>query len=149
MSNGEILYVDISKSSQVIALKQIRNDKMCMAVSAAMAFNTTPENFADFMKDVSIRFKNINTEPGYGYLELKIFALAHNKDIKIVHGNPEGEQGPAVIVVHSERHKNVLHAIYCDSDSKLHDPNPDTNDGRDISTYKVVEWYKIIPLVDN
>jgi hypothetical protein len=137
------MYVDIS-----LALKQVPHDKMCMAVSAAMAFGTTPEDFKQFMKDISVRYKNIRTEPGYGYIELKLYALAHNRDVRIVHAIPTPKDGPAILVVDSEHYKNVLHAIYLDEDGKLHDPNPDTNDGRDISSYKVKEYYKIVALME-
>lgn len=137
------MYIDLTETN---AMKQERGSKMCMAVSAAMAFNTTPEDFINFMKDISVRYKNINTEPGFGLIEIKLFSLARNKDILIQKGDPKIWKGPGIIVVHSERHKNVLHAIYLDPENKIHDPNPDTNDGREISSYKVKEYYKIIPL---
>lgn len=138
------MYFDIS-----LALKQEKNDKLCMAVSAAMAFNTTPEDFVNCMKNISIEFKNVRTEPGFGLLELKIFALKFDKDIIVKKGSAKDIKGPCVIVVHSERHANILHAIYMDAENSLHDPNPTTDDGRDILSYRVVEWYQIVPFHDD
>ena len=143
------MYVDLCNILEVNALKQKLGDKRCLAVSAAMAFNTTPQDFVDFMKDISIRYKNINTEPGYGLIELKLYALARNKDIKLIHAIPSPKDGPAVLVVDSEHYENVLHAIYLNEEGKIFDPNPDTNDGREISSYKVKEYYKIVPLVSD
>lgn len=128
----------------LIASKQRSGDKLCMAHSASMAMGTTVDDFLNFLKNISIEYKNIDTEPGFGLLELKLYCLKFGKDAIIARGNPLTIIGPAILVVHSEHYKNVLHAIYMDETGFLHDPNPDTNDGRSVLTYKVVEWYNIV-----
>jgi len=138
------MYFDISK-----ALKQQHGDKLCMAVSASMAFKTSPEDFVNFLKNISVEYKNIRTEPGFGLIELKLYALKFGKDIVTRKGHSKDIKGPCVVVVHSEHYVNVLHAIYMDENGSLHDPNPDTNDGRDILSYRVVEWYQIVPFKDD
>ena len=136
------MYIDL------VATKQTIGDKLCMAHSASMAMGTTVDDFLKFLKNISVEYKNINTEPGFGYIEFKLYALKFNKDVKIVHAIPEPKDGPCILVVDSEHYKNVLHAIYLDENGVLHDPNPDTNDGREISSYSVKEYYKIISLTE-
>lgn len=144
--NIELLYVDLT---EIDATKQIIGDKLCMAHAASMAMGTDVDNFLNFLKTISIEYKNIRTEPGFSLIELKLYCLKFDKDIHVTKGNPKNEHGPAVIVVHSEHYKDVLHAIYMDEKNFIYDPNPDTPDGRNISTYKVVEWYDIIPFNDD
>ena len=52
------------------------------------------------------------------------------------------EDGPALVNVESERHKDGLHAIYWDGES-VYDPNPYTKDGRPLSSYKINCWVPI------
>jgi hypothetical protein len=143
------MYVNLTKTSEVISVKQVPHDKKCLGFSASMAMGTSIEKFEKFLATIAPEYKNISVSPPWGFLEAKLYCLKFNKNLSITHGNPKGQKGPAIIVVHSEHYKDVLHAIYIDKDQKIHDPNPDTNDGRDPSTYKIVEWYNIIPFIND
>lgn len=134
---------------ELLAVKQVHGDKSCLGFSASMAFNESIEQWENFLKNASPLFDQIRVDPPWGLAELKIYALAHQKDIVVTKDDLYGQNGPAVIVVHSEHYKDVLHAIFMDEKGFIHDPNPDTNDGRNILSYKVVEWYKIVPFLDD
>lgn len=140
-ANSEILYIDLAE-----AVKQVHGDKKCMGISASMAFDESIEQWENFLKSIYSAFTFIRVDAPWGLKELKLYALAHGKDIEI---KKENTGGPAIVVVHSEHYKNVLHAIYLDENSFIHDPNPDSDDGRDISTYRVVKFYKIVPFVND
>lgn len=129
----------------LIADKQPPHSKVCLGVSIGMAMGTSLKEFEEFLSKVGLEYKNaqVSITPPWGLIEAKLYALKFRKDL-VVH-NDKNPKGPAIVVVKSEKHPNTLHAIYMDDKNSIHDPNPDTNDGRDISTYQVVSWYEIIP----
>lgn len=140
------MYIDLTKNLQVDAVKQIPGDRACLGYSVSMAMKTSIDEFKKFLITISPEYKNINSEAPWGLMEAKLYCLKFDKDIIATKNDLYNKLGPTILVVKSEHFKNVLHAIYLSEIGFINDPNPDTKDGRDISTYKVVERYNIVLL---
>ena len=126
-------------------MKQKPGSHNCVAVAAAMAVGSTPEEFEYF----------IGTPPPYNDYDAYKFLLSKGyvvgigvnvKEVPIEYDTVtlyfKIELFPAFVIVQSETYKEKLHFLYWDG-KKIHDPNPNVKDGRSISEYDIHLWYPI------
>lgn len=149
-------------------MKQNSGDRKCIAVCAAMAFDSTIKEFEDF----------INEGAPYSELDFARFALMKNKICgmgineqyfhQFIHvDDSEGEEiietqkpidgntiitikfqikdYPALIIVKSENDETLEHAVYWDG-SQIWDPNPNVRNGRPFSEYQILRIYPIFSI---
>jgi len=126
-------------------MKQAKGSHDCVAAVAAMATSTTIEKFKEFF----------GQKDAYSDWEAYIYFMLHGYTlgvgVNIENGVDPNKvvfridldiiQFPAYIVVESETIEGATHAIYWDGE--IHDPNPDSPDGRSFSSYKIK---KIMPI---
>lgn len=132
-------------------MKQSIDSTDCIAVVAAMI---TKKPLSDFKSQYNPDSQGCYSEKqlcdyllhnGFG----RVMGVGfHPENYKITGKNPKMlaeikiKGQPAYVVVKSERQKEGLHAVYWDG-NKLWDPNPETEDGRKLSTYKILSWFPI------
>ena len=137
----------------------------CVAVVAAMATRTTPEEFVKFVQDKEREvcekkgYDFVEIKPPYSDVSLQRYLLEFNLIIGVGAGQvTRGKDGvligecsfncsdyPAYVTVKSERLEGKEHALYW-SGSQLYDPNPTSQNERDPSSYSIVGWFPIIGL---
>ena len=128
-------------------MKQEYGSKNCIAVTAALAFDSTVREFeiwsgtkAPYSIAEFIRF---GLSKGY----LTGFYCFQNPKIyfgKIVETFDVSKMA-ALVVVKSEYDNEETHACYWDG-KKLFDPNPESANGRPLKEYDIQEWYPIFKL---
>jgi len=139
-------FIELDK--QNLGLKQNSGDKRCLAIVAAMAFNTTPEDFELFClheppysewEFAHYAFKK-QAICGFGFdiQQQKDFNDNFNMTVTI-----NLKEIPCFIAVESEAGEPMGHAIYWDT-KQVWDPNPMTPNGRSLDSYKIKRIYPII-----
>jgi len=126
-------------------MKQKPGSHNCVAVVAAMATDSTPEEFEEF----------IGSSPPYGDYDFYRFLLSKEYVVGVgvdIKENPiqdgtinlwfEITAYPALVVVKSETYKEKEHVIYWDG-NRIYDPNPNVEDGRPLSDYEIHLWFPI------
>lgn len=132
-------------------LKQARGDKRCVSFTAAMATGTTPEQFERFVSGLPDPHRR--SEPPYEDIHVYSYLLSLGYLCGLGFVQPEQTDGvirmqydvrshPAYLVVQGP---SCEHAIYWDG-NKIYDPNPDTKNGMDPSSYKINLWVPIYRL---
>lgn len=154
-------------------LKQNSGDKACVAVVAAMAFETSVAHFKhviqkeppytdlDFMK---YAFEN-NSIMGFGISEqffikeidvtdseskVKPEILGVKRDVHpetIVSIKFQLKDFPAYVVVKAELNDELEHAVYWDGNT-VWDPNPTSKNNRPLSDYFILRWYPIMAKIN-
>jgi hypothetical protein len=126
-------------------MKQKPGSHNCIAVVAAMATDSTPEEFEDFTGS-SPPYSDYDF---YRFLLSKGYVTGVGVDTKmspiedgILNIHFETTAYPALVVVKSETYKDKVHVIYWDG-SKVHDPHPNVKDGRPLSDYEIHLWFPI------
>lgn len=130
------------------AVKQ-KTDTECVACVAAMATNTSVEEFKKFVgKD----------KPPYHDLHFYKYLLKHEYSVGVgFKGNGEKfdednklriefplKDFPAYVVVKSKRFRGVEHAVYWNG-KKILDPNPKIKeDGLSLKEYEIISWFPIV-----
>ena len=132
-------------------LKQARGDKRCVSFTAAMATGTTPEEFERFVSGLPDPHRR--SEPPYEDIHVYSYLLSLGYLCGLGFVQPEQTDGvirmqydvrshPAYLVVQGP---SCEHAIYWDG-NQIYDPNPDTKNGMDPSSYKINLWVPIYRL---
>lgn len=128
----------------------------CVTCVAAMATRTHPDLFVKFVQALH---PDQEIKPPYSDIDLQKYLLEFGMIIGIGAGTVSrdnegtlvGEASfdvkdyPAYVSVKSERDDKYEHALYWDG-SKLWDPNPLSQNGRDPLSYSIVGWWPIIDL---
>ena len=126
-------------------MKQKIGSHNCIAVVAAMATDSTPEEFESFIEGPPpycdydfyrfLVFKGYVVGFGFDIQDTPIKGISIDFRYSI-------NTYPAYVVVESETYKDTMHALYWDS-KKVHDPNPSVKDGRSLADYKIHLWFPI------
>ncbi len=142
------------------ALKQTKNDRRCVGFAAAMACNSSIEDFESFLMVAKLIYKNLTLSPPWTDFELYTYLLSKGKYPGVYfqfNGYEEDNSNlesmdnsfyirhinylekPAILTVESETNPGQLHCVYYDG-FKVFDPNPVSPDGRSLESYKIKEW---------
>ena len=135
-------------------IKQEPGSKDCLACVAAMATDTTVEQYKEYCKSEDLPFDSDITFIRYiwdnGYMvgtfapEGKPFSMSQLECVNII-------SGPAYIAVESTsewvRKQGASHAVYWDGET-LHDPKPDI-EKPNLSSYKVLSFMNLVKNADH
>ena len=129
-------------------MKQMLDEKRCVSCVAAMATGTTIEEFENF----------IGSDPPYSDADLCKYLLHKNyvlggqgftnlqevtlDEDTLLRTEWQMRNIPCYLVVESETQTEAPHAIYWDGE-KVWDPNPRTQDGRILRSYKILIVFRI------
>lgn len=144
---------------------------MCVAVTAAMAFDSTPEKFMLFTDGVppysDLDFVRYALKEGY----ICGFGIPRDAFVKKIDVGDSGDKFdtlevqreltpesvieikfklkdyPAYIVVEGANGSEMEHAIYWDG-NQVFDPDPMIENGRPLSEYKILRYFPIMKLDD-
>ena len=126
-------------------MKQKPGSHNCVAVAAALAVGSTPEEFEYFIGGPP----PYSDYDSYKFLLSKGYVIGTGVNIKespikdnIITLRFEITTFPALIIVKSETYKHKMHVIYWDG-KKVHDPNPQVKDGRSLSNYDIHLWFPV------
>lgn len=115
----------------------------CVACVAAMATNTTVEDFEKFMGKHG-PYSDFEFEK---YLMPHGYSMGFGASVVVEDGEVvvrfSVNDFPAYVIVESERLNDIEHAVYWDG-KKIIDPNPESKDGRSLESYKIISWFPII-----
>jgi len=127
-----------------------QSDKVsCVAVVLAMIVGETEQYVRDWL----------GFSPPYTDLDAALFLVHHGvilgtfivfEDTKNHGMRPDRDyevafpikDRPAYVLVKSERFPDLLHALFWDGEV-VHDPNPESADGRPLSEYEIHHWYPL------
>ena len=134
-------------------IKQEAGSSDCSAVVAAMACETSVEDFKKFF----------GSDGGpYSELHVHLYCLFHNRIVgvggSLYDGHVEGseyacmivmplENQPCILCVDSETIEGMMHMMYWDG-VQIWDPNSKSEDGRELSSYKIQRIFPVTKLED-
>ena len=142
-------------------IKQGRNDGYCVAACAAILCNTSVKDFIKVIGEPTTVCGNPKLNlTGYRDYDFERYLILHNKSIDfarfrrsaidlrkntvIVRYEYSYKKMDAYLVVKSQRHDDVTHAVVWDSKKKcVRDPNPFLPARRKLSDYDIVYWIPI------
>lgn len=145
----------IQQTDKFVPYKQ-QDQSSCVACVAAMITRTTPEDFVRYVQELH---PNVRVTPPYSDIDLNLYLL----EFDIVMGagatrvfrDDSGDlvaeisfdckDYPAYVSVKSERDPALEHALYW-SGKQIHDPNPNSKDGRNPLSYTIMGWWPLFYL---
>ena len=128
-------------------MKQEYGSKNCIAVAAAMAFESSIQEFELFC--ASKEPYSVRRFIEFGLLKKYLTGFYCFENPKVYFGKivetVDISKMAALVIVKSEYQEGETHACYWNGE-KLFDPNPGKPDGRPLKEYEIQEWYPIFKL---
>lgn len=137
-------------------VKQRKGSAVCVACVAAMATDTSVEEFKKFIRRKRGPFTDYHL---YYYLLNKGYIVGvglnfEEEDPADFHANSTLQlefnirQFSAYVIVPSETRPGKVHAVYWDG-RYIRDPNPKKKDKESVADYRILQWFPITNMNDN